>query len=349
VNLVPGDLYFLREVDVLDGTVSPYCKIGLVKDWRQGDADKRAAEHQTGNPRQLTVIDQVHALAVSDVEKSIHHRFASQRILGEWFEMPNDTDVAAAASAARELARELEDHHEVLVRAHELRSVKSDDSTLPPTEEDQHWFVRLHTARHLKKEVEGLRKQAERIFRDAFDADPEAERFAGVTERVTRPFATGKFAEAHPDLHEQFLRSEVRMTQRFTPKRPDPGFEPPPDASFGAMADHLQPLIGMAAEDQSLLEDLHLAFLRLLGVEARAKWDVELAEAHLKAACDQARGIEGLCTWSRTSGEQLTFDTKAFRTEHPELYDQFAEQVINRSFSVLPMRSYRPRRTTHEA
>jgi hypothetical protein len=349
VNLVPGDLYFLREVDVLDGTISPYCKIGLVKDWRQGDADKRAAEHQTGNPRRLTVIDQVHAPAVSDVEKSIHHRFASQRILGEWFEMPNDSDVAVAVSAAKELARELEDHHDFLVRAHELRTIDSSDSTLPPTEEDQHWFVRLHTARYLKKEVEPLRKQAERIFRAAFDADAEAEHFAGVTERVTRPFATARFAEAHPDLHEQFLRSEVRMTQRFTPKRPDPGFEPPPDASFDAMADDLERLIGKASEDQSLLEDLHLAFLGLLGVEARAKWDLELAEAHLKAACNQARGIEGLCTWSRTSGEHLTFDTKAFRTEHPELYDQFAQQVVNRSFSVLPMRSYRPRQKTHEA
>lgn len=44
MNLVPGDLYFIREVDVLDGATSAYCKIGLVKDSREGDANKRADE-----------------------------------------------------------------------------------------------------------------------------------------------------------------------------------------------------------------------------------------------------------------------------------------------------------------
>jgi hypothetical protein len=346
VNLVPGDLYFLREVDVLDGTISPYCKIGLVKDWRQGDADRRATEHQTGNPRKLKVIDQVHAHAVSDLEKSVHHRFASQRILGEWFEMPSNPDVTAAVRVAKDLAGELEDHHETLLRARELTLVESSDTSVPPTDEDQLWFARLHIARRLIKEVEGLRKQAEETFRSALTTDNDAQRFAEVTERVNRPFATEKFAEAYPDLHQEFLRSKVRIAQRFLPMKPDPKAELTSGGEFGAIANDFRSLLRKTADDPMLLEDLHLAFLQLLGVEAEAKWNLELAEAHLKAACDNAMGIDGLCSWTRVSEERLTFDKKSFRIEHPELYEQFAEQVATQSFSVRPMRSYRPRSAT---
>lgn len=281
----------------------------------------------------------MHAPAVSDLEKSIHHRFAQQRILDEWFEMPDEGDVAVAVRVAKGLAGELEEHLGVLLRARELTSGESSDTAVPPTDENQQWFTRLHIARQLIREVEGLRKQAKRIFRAALTTDEDAQRVAELTERVNRPFATAKFAEAYPNLHEQFLRTDIRINQSFVPCKPDPAVKLESDGDFSALASDIESLVSSTADDHTLLEDLHLALLRLLGVEADAKWNVELAEAHLKAACESAEGIKGLCTWPRVHGGRTTFDTRQFRLAYPEVYDQFAEQVITRPFSVRPMRS----------
>ncbi len=343
MNLVPGDLYFIREVDVLDGTTSPYCKIGLVKDRRQGNAHQRALEHQTGNPRRLHVVDQVHAPAVSDLEASVHNRFASQRILGEWFELPDEHSLAEVIAVTQSLARELTLNLDALEQAERLKSVESTSTVVPPTDKHQSWFLNLHIAKELKKHTGRLRKQAEQVFRAAYDVDTSARRFAEVIERVNKPFATAKFAEAYPDLHDRFLRTESRPTQRFTPKKLDPSVELAADDEFNEFANRFQSLVLITTDNHDQLEELHLSYLRLLGYEAQAAWDAELAEAQLKAECGDARGIDGICTWPRVPSDRLVFDKNALMREHPELHNQFIEQRTDRSFSVLPMRSYRPR------
>ncbi len=343
MNLVPGDLYFIREVDVLDGTTSPYCKIGLVKDWRQGDAERRAAEHQTGNPRRLHVVDQVHAPAVSDLEASVHDRFATQRILGEWFELPDERSLAEVVAVTQSLADELHDNLNALEQAEHLKSVESTGTVVPPTDEHQSWLLNLHEAKELKKQTGRLRKQAEQVFRAAYDVDTSARRFAEVIERVNKPFATAKFAEAHPDLHDRFLRTESRLTKRFTPKKLDPSVKLAADDEFAEFANRFKSLVSTTTDNYDQLEELHLSYLRLLGFEARAAWDTELSEAYLKSACGDARGIDDVCTWSRVPGDHLVLARKSLRSEYPELHDQFTEQVTVRSFTVIPMRSYRPR------
>jgi hypothetical protein len=164
-----------------------------------------------------------------------------------------------------------------------------------------------------------------------------------MIERVNKPFVTSKFAEAYPDLHDHFLLTESRPTQRFTPKKLDPSVELAADDEFDEFANRFQSLVSTTTDNYDQLEELHLSYLRLLGYEARAAWDAELAEAQLKAECGDARGIDGICTWPRVPGDHLVFDKNALRRKHPELHDQFIEQRTVRSFSVLPMRSYRPR------
>ena len=48
-----GELYFLRETDYVTGQLTPFTKIGIVRDGR-GSAD-RLRDHQTGNPRTLVL------------------------------------------------------------------------------------------------------------------------------------------------------------------------------------------------------------------------------------------------------------------------------------------------------
>ena len=89
-------------------------------------------------------------------------------------------------------------------------------------------------------------------------------------------------------------------------------------------------------------ERLHLLYLELLGFQARAKWDGEIAEANLKLACGEHSGLDGLVTWNRERRTNLALDTARVKKEHPQIWAQFVVEVPNRSFAVVPMRSYAP-------
>ena len=89
INLTPGEIYFIREKDLLTKEVSSYVKVGLVREGEDRGSEERASEHQTGNPRQLFVEKIVKTEAVSAVENMLHDHFANQRVSGEWFDFDN--------------------------------------------------------------------------------------------------------------------------------------------------------------------------------------------------------------------------------------------------------------------
>ena len=74
-------------------------------------------------------------------------------------------------------------------------------------------------------------------------------------------------------------------------------------------------------------EELHTASLKLLGFEAKASWDKEIAQANLKSYCQDYAGIEGLCKWKRESKETLSFDKAALIEAHPKIAEKFMTEV----------------------
>lgn len=341
MNLNPGDLYFIRETDVLNGSTSPYCKVGLVKESRAGDADTRLYEHQTGNPRQLVLVDQVNAPAVSDLEASVHDRFATRRILGEWFELP-DANLAEVVAMAGKLADEQRSNLDALQRAEEMKSQESTVAIKAPQSDDLEWFDRLVHAKALDNAVKAAATTVRRTLKAAIDSGQNLVQCASYTDKTKETFNKDKLAESHPEIYVQFVVVETRLTTRFTPKVPKdgPGIVGP--EGFTDLTSRITDLVARHASGTDAIESLHLSYLELLGFQAQAKWDNELATVNLKASCGTAAGIDGLCTWSRTSAEAEKFDKTAFKKAHPDLYVEFSEVVPARSFGVRPMRSYRP-------
>ena len=117
MNLSAGDLYFIGERDLLTGLETTYFKIGRVKESRDGDAESRLGEHQTGNPRALSLLKVVKAPAISDLEAMVHNQFATARVRGEWFELTAD-QLDAAIKVAEQRAQEQFDHVAEIGRAH---------------------------------------------------------------------------------------------------------------------------------------------------------------------------------------------------------------------------------------
>lgn len=342
MSLAPGELYFIRERDVLSGETSTYCKIGRIGDSRDGDTSTRAEEHQTGNPRELLVIERVKSPAISELEASVHSRFALKRVFGEWFEL-SDEELAEVFRAATALAGEQAEHLEAMQAAEDLKLVESGKETRPASADDRAWFEQLLQATVAERALKKLSGRSTAAFREAADAGREIGLFAGHTVRVSTPLDEARLEEAHPGLYSQFLTKQPVLSQRFNSAVPRARADEELPGQFSGVQEQLDSALSGLEAMPDDLEPLHLVHLELLGLQASARWDKEIAEANLKASCGVTAGIEGIATWQRSTTEKEKFDKGAFKKEHPELDSAFRTQKKTRSFKVRPMRSYRPR------
>ena len=87
-----GYIYFMTERDLFGYPCGPYVKIGLVKGNDEGRSSfERRKEHQTGNPREIVIEEEIKTYAqVSTLESLVHQRLAKHRIHGEWFHYGDD-------------------------------------------------------------------------------------------------------------------------------------------------------------------------------------------------------------------------------------------------------------------
>jgi hypothetical protein len=339
MNLKSGELYFINEVDVLTGVASNFYKIGLVKDSRQGDAANRLDEHQTGNPRKLVIVECIEAPAISDLEKSMHYRFATRRILREWFVLDAD-ELTTSIGIAKELAGEQSRHRHQLAVAAELSKVESNESTREPQDEDLEWFLSFLSAKALGVRAKALTTRTKTFFKSAIEVGADAGNYAKWTQATRKTFDKDKFAESYPELFEQFSKEETRLTPKFLLKPQRDAQTPELPDSFLVLEQQFEQFFGGGSSDADALHQLHQLHLQLLRFTAQAKWDREIAEANLKALCGESDGIGELLTWRRKQVTSSKLDETALKAQHPEIYEAFAQEIPNPKFEVVPMRSY---------
>ena len=95
-----GELYIIGEIDPVTGKDAPFVKIGIVRDSDTRNTAQRLSEHQTGNPRRLTVHGVVKSSMVERLETAMHDTLAPRRISGEWFKL-DGTGIASALQHAK--------------------------------------------------------------------------------------------------------------------------------------------------------------------------------------------------------------------------------------------------------
>jgi len=341
VNLKQGDLYFIGEHDLLTGAVSSYYKIGLVKESRTGDSEDRLGEHQTGNPRHLSVIKVVTAPAISNLESMVHDQFATSRIRGEWFEFSPD-ELAGAIVVAQDLADDQAAHVGELTAAKQLAKIESLLNDVAPNEDDVATFRRAHEAKLLGAGVKDLRQRCDAILRTAFDDGKDVKRFATLIPKQSTKFDEGALEAAHPTLYRSFIEEKKDVVGAFLLKKQGEGQDVALPGEFETFREQFEHALDQAHADEGNLEALHLARLALLRFESRAAWDLSLAKAKLQARCGAHAGIAGLVAWKRELKVKETFNKAAFKAEHPELAARFTAVVASPAFVVAPMRGYTP-------
>ena len=341
MNLNQGDLYFIGERDVLTGTVSPYYKIGLVKESRDGDSEDRLSEHQTGNPRSLFVHHAVTAPAVSDLEATMHDLHATARILGEWFEF-GDEGLPDAIAVAESLAAEQRENLAAFQAAVDLKGTYSSGLVREPSDDDRHWYAAAVTSKVTAKAVAGLLGRSSKVLRQAHKDRHDVTRFVSVITKAPKSkFDKAAFKRAHPEIHDSFLVEKTAFRPRFDLKVPKEVEEAVGlDDAVAAATEEFAATITRAEGDVDQLEALHMGHLGILRFQARAGWDHEIAVANLKMLCGDADGVSGLLSWKRADSTTQVFDASAFGEQHPDLLAEFTVEEQPEAFRVLPMRSY---------
>ena len=326
MKLTPGELYFIRERDKQTREISRYVKIGLVKEKDDRASEERALEHQTGNPRELLIHKVVKTPAVSEIENIVHGLFATERVNGEWFDF-SEAKLNEAIATAQDLADEAILYENEMRSASRLTKELSDGELLSPSTEALAWHGAFLRAEAVSKFCEEYASSMKVVFRKKAESKPESvEHFATFRERKDRlVFDTTLFELSHPDLYLQFTKTTSRVAARLTwtrPKEFNRSIEilNPELHEYGRS---LEPLIEKAKNGKIESETLHKHYLRVLGFEARASWQLEVAKANIQFLCSTHSGIDGICKWPRVEKITKSFDEAAFIVAFPDIAKQF--------------------------
>ena len=328
----PGEIYFVREQE-RTGRDSAFVKIGLVRYREKRDSYNRLAEHQTGNPRKLHLIPSeiVKTQAVDMVEAQMHRLFASRRVSGEWFEFGGEGEIAEAVAKAQALASEAAEIVPVFDQAAAFKMQASVSSGgRVATEQELEWGHQIACASaeiKLIKEAQDAIKQA---LVAAVDAGQDVSAVAKKKVINYEPkFLEEDFAEAHPDLYEQYKADVRDWENKFLPKAKVKNEQL--DAEFLDVMEGITSII-TGITDHSQVYLLNIPSLDLTHLLGLAEWKKDLASARLQVALGTDDEIKGVCTWKRYERITRKFQSDLFAAEHPDLAKQFLSDPVSKEY-----------------
>lgn len=335
-----GVLYIIGERSHLGAPTGLY-KIGIVRDNEKArSVDERLREHQTGNPRELFVAHSEPTPMVERLETLLHGHYASRRIGGEWFELPDRDldDVIATAATHISDAGMLTPF---LQRALELSSTPSNGTIASANAEHQQLHTELLAVRDQLKASKVAIEHLVAELLAAQHAQQPSRPWVQIEHKACRQtFDKAAFEAAHPTIYDRFLieQETFKKTFRVTALK---GAKTDLSELNPSLADTIRLAQAMRAAT-SEGEVIHSTYLRVLEIQAPLVWRDELLEARLRAACGEYDAISGICTWKRETVYRPGFDSDTFKNEHPDLYEQFV-QVGQPTIAHIPTkdRNYR--------
>ena len=330
IKLTPGEIYFIREKDILTNEKTSYVKVGLVKEKVDRDSENRLAEHQTGNPRELSVFKVIETPAVSEIEKMLHGIFATNRVNGEWFNFTDD-QLSQCIEEAEALVKEAESNLEFFSEQDKLSKVLSSGEVKQPTDEIAKFHHEYLCADIEKKSCNPIIKKVKEILGEAVDQGEEgADELATVRESERKTFSKEDFQNSYPDLWEKYLTREEKISGSFRWTQPKDFQE---DLSvinpeLDTLIKEISEIITVAEERQGSIETLHQLRVQLIGYETRANWRMKIAKANVAVFCGRSPEVEGICKWTRESKMYETFEKNKFKEENPAIYKEFTSTTI---------------------
>jgi len=300
----------------------------------------RAGEHQTGNPRELMIVAEVHSTAVTELESAMHSLFASRRVLREWFFLPPD-DVALVIETASRLAAEQFEDLRVAETVNELAQLESTGELLKADDAMIAWWERWDQSRLALEAVTAADKQLDQLFRSLVERSGDLRRVAAFS-RVKKPSLDQKRLRAeHPDLFAAYVTSEGKVSGRKSPRESrntlDLGEH---DSDLAEVISRVTPVISTVQREPDSVQLAHELHLILIQYKKGFEWRKERAALNLQSLCGTAPGIEGLITWNRRRTISEKFDKERFEEENADLAAAYTVMKTSSKFVTQPNRNY---------
>jgi hypothetical protein len=146
----PGNIYLLRDTNLLTGVVSEYLKIGKTAN----STPSRVSVLQTGNPRQIIPENSFFVPMMTDMETYLHHWFSSDRIHGEWFDIDDTRMTNEVIPKINQLMQEQTNYIGKLAIIDWLNQSYDNGTSRTPTPDEQTLSNELKSAREALKIAE---------------------------------------------------------------------------------------------------------------------------------------------------------------------------------------------------
>lgn len=345
----PGSIYFLRERDYQTGQISPYVKIGLVRNEKQ--TSTRIAEHQTGNPREIIDYHSLWVPFVEDLETRLHYLYGHRWVSGEWFLM-TDNDLKEAITVAKAYIQRQKKMISILTEVKEFAEQVSNGTMSKPTRK----AIQLFNA-YSQLKSEQLVNQAnmqvkESLLKNAMGSSYGIEGIISVQMKNGNPtFDKARFLEEDPAHQAIFNRySDLKKPDgvkaswaiHHTLKLKNINSELYLQVQQSRFETDLKRLKKKPAKRSLEMEEAHRDLILLRAHNSRLDWDLFEIENQLKVLTNHFDGIEGICSWKRvTKTEKMEFNLTAFKTENPALYERFLTPGgVSLALIISPNRAY---------
>lgn len=311
---VAGEIYFIAEEPSLTAP-QVRVKIGLVRENKKNrDSKDRLMDHQTGNPRNLVLVDAIRTARVSHVENSLHQRYASRRGIGEWFQL-SKAELDSAIAECSDLAAQQSAHLPVIQQADALTHSTRNDVVVAASEEAIEWHRSLKIAKASESIFVQLKSKYKERVEMAHEAGFDVNGFAAVTR--SRQRLDSWLKEHHKDAYQNCKRPS--KSARFK----DIG----PEVKPALVPDHIELAEEFSAKisesnPQTGFEEVHRLYLETRRPSAIWKEEKNLAIAHLKVLCGFNQGIENLCEWKTVVSQK--FSVEIAEDKYPHLVQAHA-------------------------
>ncbi len=338
MDLGAGELYFIREMNPETRKFTRFVKIGLVHEKEGRSSLDRLSEHQTGNPRVLSLpaTNYFTSPAINRVEAMMHKVFARNRVSGEWFEFATEKEVVAAIRKGKQLATEVQAQIPTFTKATKLGQSGDNGKTIAATSQAGALAECIAVARAKKKYLSEISQIIAQKLASAISAGVNVQGAAELVSVNRRgKFDIETFRVEDPKTFKKYLVNSQALKGSFVPKitKLDLGSL---DETFQTMVKQLSSKVQKAKQsDYTVLNEVQLVLTDEIAV---ADWDEEFAAAELKIACGRNRAIQGVCTWKREIIHKTSFDEAAFKQKNPDTYEKYLKQPTGSSYLRISKR-----------
>jgi len=330
MDLKPGQLYFINEQDVQTGERSNYYKIGIVYDDKGRDSTDRLLEHQTGNPRQLHIVETMNIPGVRTVEINLHNLFARHRAKGEWMWF-SEAELQEAISKAKELASEMPNFIKDVEKSEQLEHMLSNGIVLPATDEAKELYALIMNFKPVIKKCEDLKEQYKKYLKEAVKKGVDiAGKGTYKTRAGPKKFDEIMFSTKYPQLFKKYLETESVIAGPFT-TQPNKDWAADPSILKKEQLDLISDFEEQLAKADYKLDSgfsLHASHLGVKEIFEYADWQNDKANTKLRVLTGVAEGIEEICRWKRTKKESIFLNKEKLKDNHLEEYESCEIQGV---------------------